>query len=179
MRTILLLVFCLAAVSTSAQVYRSVDKNGNVIFSDKPAPNSKRIYVPPVQTITAPKPAASKKDAATPGAGVAPEAKVKQPKVVRYKLSIASPQHDQTIRQNDGMLAVSVSVQPPLQQGDLIQFSLNGQPAGKPSASPSTTLPFVDRGSHSIGAKIVSSTGATKATAKTVTVHLKRFFVTN
>jgi hypothetical protein len=179
MRKITVLLLCLAALSVQAGVYRTVDKDGNITYSDTPSPNSKRIYVPPVQTISGPKPAATKDDAAKPAAPATSEPPKKKPKVVRYKLRIVSPEDGQTVRQNEGMVSVTVSIKPALQQGDLIQFSLNGKPAGDPTASATTTLPFVDRGAHSIGAKVVTASGITKATAKPVTLHLKRFFITN
>ena len=179
MRLTGLLVLSLLTTMVQAEVYRSVDKDGNVIFSDTPSPNSKRIRVAPVQTYSAPKPAQKVEKPAT-GAGAAPaDAEKKPKKVVRYKLSIVSPKNDETVRQNAGNLNVTVSVKPGLQKGDLIQFSLNGKPFGKPTATTSTTMPFVDRGTHSIGAKIVTAGGRTKATASPVTVHLKRFFITN
>ena len=182
MRTVTLLVCCVAVLSVQAEVYRAVDKNGNITYSDTPSANSKRTYVQPVQTISAPKPAASKKDAPQPETLATPGtrgAEIKKPKVVRYKLRIVSPEDGQTVRQNAGTVSVDVSVKPALQQGDLLQFSLNGAPAGDASASTSTTLTFVDRGTHSIGAKVVTASGNTKATAKPVTMHLKRFFITN
>jgi hypothetical protein len=179
MRTITVLAFCLAALVVHAKVYRTVDKDGNITYSDTPSANSKRINVPPVQTISAPKPAATKHDVAKPSVPANSGPAAKKSKVVRYRLSIVSPEDGQTVRQNEGMVSVAVSIKPPLQQGDLIQFSLNGKPAGDPSAASSATLSFVDRGAHLIGAKVVTASGTTKATAKPVTLHLKRFFITN
>lgn len=182
MRIVTMLLCCVAVLSVQAKVYRVVDKNGNITYSDTPSANSKRTYVQSVQTISAPKPTAPKKGApkpatlATPGT---PGAEIKKPKVVRYKLRIVSPEDGQTVRQNAGTVSVDVSVKPALQHGDLLQFSLNGAPAGDASASTSTTLTFVDRGTHSIGAKLVTASGTIKATAKPVTMHLKRFFITN
>ena len=57
-RLTLILVACFAlAQPLKAQVYKTVDKHGNVVFSDKPSSGSKKVNVGPVQTYSAPKPA--------------------------------------------------------------------------------------------------------------------------
>lgn len=195
-RLTLILVACFAlAQPLKAQVYKTVDKHGNVVFSDKPSSGSKKVNVGPVQTYNAPKPATPESKTGTsastgtatadtgtartppqPGAAPAPE-KPKIPK--RYKLAITSPKHDSVVRQNAGNLSVSARIKPPLHASDRVQFLMNGQPVGTPGASLSTTIPFVDRGTHSIGAKVLGSGGQVKGRAQAVTVHLKRFSINN
>jgi hypothetical protein len=162
---IVLLALCIGA---NAQVYKIVDKNGNVIFSDKPAPGAKEIYVPPVQTYSVPKPkvatpaaAASKKPANAP---------------VSYKIAISSPADDETVRQNEGDLAISVRIEPDLREPDKIEFLMDGKAIGKPSSETSTVVKLVPRGTHTIGARIIGGRGAVRATAAPITVHMKRFF---
>ena len=46
----------LIALPAQAEVYRQVDANGNVTFTDEPGDNAERVEVKPVTTITMPKP---------------------------------------------------------------------------------------------------------------------------
>lgn len=161
-----------------AQVYKAVDKYGNVVFSDKPSANAEEVYVAPVQTYSMPaaKVSGSAKLAA-PGAPAAKPASATPKALVRYRISIASPAHDSTVRQNEGNLAVGVKVQPYLRDSAKVQFLLDGKPVAKPARSTSIVIPFVDRGMHTIGARVVNASGETRARAQLVTVHMKRFFV--
>ena len=47
-------LFAANTVSLSAEIYRSVDENGNVVFEDTPSPNSELINVDELQTIKPP-----------------------------------------------------------------------------------------------------------------------------
>ena len=179
--TVVLLGLICCSLSVSAQVYRSVDKNGNVIFTDKPSPDSKKVHVAPVQTYTLPtKP--KKPDvtpsATTPADAPAGDATVTKPPK-RYKIAFVSPENDAVVRQNAGSLTVNVSIKPDLFKTDKIQFSLNGEAVGEPASGTSAVIPFVDRGTHTIGAKVLSAAGTVKGRASSVTVHMKRIFVTN
>ena len=49
------LLFCLLlAMASSAEVYRFVDENGNVVFTDKPSPDAELVNVDELQTIKPP-----------------------------------------------------------------------------------------------------------------------------
>ncbi|MEM7405863.1 MAG: DUF4124 domain-containing protein [Pseudomonadota bacterium] len=165
-------VLCASLLSGAyAQVYKTRDKYGNIIYSDKPSSGSKEIYVPP-----APEPAPAPSKAGS--SSKAKEEKLLEPPdpPVRYTIRITAPKPDSVMRQNAGNVAVAVQIKPRLQGKDKVQFLLDGGAAGQPSKGLRTELKNIDRGTHSIGARIVGSKGQTKATAKPVTVHLQRFF---
>ena len=45
MRTLLIMLCLTLAMTTVAEVYRSFDENGNVVFTDKPSPDAELIEV--------------------------------------------------------------------------------------------------------------------------------------
>ena len=77
-----LLLPCFAVLPAQAQVYKSVDEKGRVIYSDKPSEGAKKIELPPMTTVPAPKPP-EKPAAAEAGAPAAegPAQKEKQQKL--------------------------------------------------------------------------------------------------
>ena len=54
MRILISIICLLVAISATAEVYRSVDENGNVVFTDKPSPDAELIEVDELQTIKPP-----------------------------------------------------------------------------------------------------------------------------
>jgi hypothetical protein len=54
MRILITIICLLLTLSLSAEIYRSVDENGNVVFEDTPSPNSELINVDELQTIKPP-----------------------------------------------------------------------------------------------------------------------------
>ena len=54
MRGWMAILLCWVATSAGAAVYRSVDAQGNVTFSDQPARGAEKVELPPVPTYPAP-----------------------------------------------------------------------------------------------------------------------------
>ena len=183
--TVSLVAALVLASAAHAQVYKTVDKHGNIIFSDKQSSGAKAVTVGPVQTYSAPtKPAPPGATGAKAGFGdtnpAKPGGKPKKPNIPkRYQVVITSPAHDVVVRQNAGNLTVQLSVKPKLHATDRIQFLLNRKPVGSASSTTSTVIPFVDRGTHTIGAKVLGARGQSKGRASSVTVHMKRFSANN
>ncbi|MEZ5541177.1 MAG: DUF4124 domain-containing protein [Pseudomonadota bacterium] len=162
-----LLLLALLAVSAQAEVYKSVNAEGQVIYSDVPSTGAERVQMPALPTYTpAPVPAAPGMSPAAPPAAAA----------VYSALRMTQPEHDETIRSNAGIVNISVSLEPALQieAGHRVQFYLDGKPQGKPVARLSTSFRNVDRGSHAISAAVLDDSGAELVTSTPVTVHLLR-----
>jgi hypothetical protein len=166
MRTVLLVALLALVTSAAAQVYRSVDKYGNVTFSDQPGPNSEKVYVPPVQTYTPRK---------LPGAsGDATDAADEADPPSDYNVAIVEPLHEASLRDNDGNISVTVRVLPPLRDKHKLVLSLDGVPMNAPGSATSFVLPLVDRGTHKLVAEVVDVEGQSIKRSKPVTFHLKR-----
>jgi len=167
--TLLLLLISLAV---HADVYRSVDKQGNVIFSDTSTDNAEKIelqesytYSPPVIIDLADdEPALPEVEA---------EVEVAVP---NYTLVITSPSQNEAIRENAGNVTISIAVTPALniERGDKLIFSLDGQLKSDAQEATSYTFVNVDRGSHIALVTVVDKTGATIKSSKSILFHLQR-----
>jgi hypothetical protein len=160
-------LLALLAASAQAEIYKSVNENGEVIFSDVPSKGAERMQVPEIPTYT-PVPI----PVATPGPAMAETSASESYKT----LAISRPGDNETIRSNAGILNVAVSLKPELQTGigHRVQFFMDGEPYGKPLARLSTSFTNVDRGTHSIAAAVIDENGDTLIKAAPVEFHLLR-----
>ena len=160
---ILISIFCLlVALSATAEVYRSFDENGNVVFTDKPSPDAELIEVDELQTIQPPSVGDFEY---TP-----PPAK---PKSKYTEVSITSPQNDAAIRNNGGNVTVNITTKPGLQANDHLVLYLDGKEImlGKATAKAFSGL---DRGSHQLRAAVKDADGRIALSSSSVTFHLLR-----
>jgi hypothetical protein len=82
---------------------------------------------------------------------------------------------DQTVFQNQNPIGVTVATQPALQDGDKIQLILDGKPYGEPQASSSFSISGdIERGTHWIQARIVTATGQSQNVSRAVTIFKRQ-----
>ena len=149
MRLIISLLLIVFAVCINAEtVYKTVDENGNIIFTDRPSEDSEQIKLKELQTIKNPNPA---KYTDRPR-------QVKDTGPLYKTLLITNPADGSGLRSNNGNVTISVSLEPPLRSGHQILITMDGQEVSKGSAS-SVSRQNVDRGTHSIGVSVVDSSG--------------------
>jgi hypothetical protein len=166
---ILLLVL---ASGVHAEVYKSVNESGEVVYSDQPGPNAQRMKLPELPTYSPPPiPSFSAGTSQTKPVAASPYKSVK----------IVVPENDATVRDNQGVVRVEVALDPPLmvQQGHKIQFYLNGEPHGMPVGTTSISFSNLDRGTYSLTSSVVNAEGAVLSSADPVVFHLHRESVLN
>ncbi len=153
--------------SNKAGIYRDVNDDGVVEFSDQGSTSSKKIKLKTTNTFKAAKkkfvPSRSNSNSEEP-------TNTAFQKAVSYKtLSITSPTPDQQIRSNDGILTVSLAVKPALNtdSGDQIELYYDGVSQGKQQGL-SFVLKDVFRGQHRIQAKLINKSGTVLKISKPV-----------
>lgn len=143
--TVLLLAFLLIpSLGTADTMYKWVDAQGNVHYSDKPAPGATKIDVPKAHTFTPPPVAAPE------GNGNEAQSRPRQRAHTSYSISISSPQDQETLW-NVPSVTISAAVSPALQPGDSVTFTLDG--ASKTVNGTSASFD-ADRGEHTATASI-------------------------
>ena len=137
-----------------AAVYKSVDAQGNVVYTDEPGGDAKPVKLPPLSTVPAPR----YKSSAQPS--TLSSANTEQSAAANYRqISIVSPTEDATLRDNTGAVPVNVVVEPELNSvaGHRYRYYLDGQAQGKPTKSGQVSFENLDRGSHTVEAAVVDS----------------------
>ena len=159
--TLLLLI---GSVALAATVYRWVDEDGVVHYSDQPHPNAEKLQVHAAQTYKS-------SSADTPAGGGGGGASAAAPAPYRG-CAIVQPQDGQNFANVDS-LTVVVQTDPALHQGDKVYVTVDGQAlnAGNPTGSQFVLSP-VDRGTHTAQAQVKDGSGAVQCQTPPVTFEV-------
>lgn len=159
----------------AAGVYRWVDENGQIHFSDKAQAGAEQIklketsiYTPPAESNSG---AADQTEQAkgTVDANTAPNA------VVDYEvISVVSPENNQVVRSTEGTVDISVELRPGLQQGHKIRVYLNGNKAAQDLETTQITLQNMDRGTHSLEVSVIDEKNNELKRSSAVSFHMLR-----
>jgi len=156
MRSLLLTVVgLLAAVASATEVYRWVDDQGQVHFSDRPLEGGERIVIRPQRELGTPEFKPRTRSSA------AVEEAEEQEEPFRYRsLEIVSPTQEEVLWNIEGQLDVSMRLEPRLQQGHSVELLLDGQPVeGMQPGSMQARLSEVYRGVHVLTASVRDRNG--------------------
>jgi len=158
---------CLLATVVQADVYRSVNEAGEIVFTDVPSADSVRVELPPLSTVKPPEMQRS---------GAASTRKAADSGPLYRRFEVATPEHDASFWDNQGNIKLGVLLEPALQtdSGHRIQYYLDGQPYGLAEQSLVNRYQGLDRGTHTLGAAVVDAGGAALISAEPVTVHLHK-----
>lgn len=132
------------------KVYKTVDEDGNIIFTDKPSAESEEIELQELQTIKNPNPAKYQPPQNKSSA--------QDLKNLYKSLLVTNPADGSGLRDNAGNVSISVSLQPSLRPGHSLVITLDGKEISKGN-SLSVSLSNVDRGTHNIGVSVIDSSG--------------------
>ena len=149
--------------SLSADIYKSVDKNGVVTFSDTPpkekSASNERIELPAhtnrMPSIEVPERLVSENSEAPANPSI---------------LIITAPLDNATIPTGPGIFEVLVDVQPPLKDDELVELYLDDTPVAPPQKIPQLTLTYVTLGAHKLEIRRVSSSGDLLDSSAPITV---------
>lgn len=151
----------------SAKIYRSVDKHGNVIFSDQPAEDSgaseevhlRTPNMVPMKQVKLPQ--------------VDSQAAEEEPAEEYRSLVITSPEPESTIRNPREPVPIVVDLQPSLQGEDRLVLFDNGE------EQPGMELNTIIRGTHSLVVKVINPDGEVLISSEPVRVYVHRSTVQN
>ncbi|MFV0477942.1 MAG: DUF4124 domain-containing protein [Parahaliea sp.] len=157
----------LASTAVTAQIYKSVDEHGNVVFSDQPSGDvrkAEQVELNTTNTTTPPRPVSRPHSRPEPTTAEA----------VNYRVSITSPANGTTIPMGTGNFSVSAAASPALTSGQTLQLQIDGQDHGGAQASGSWQLTNIFRGEHQLTVQRKSREGEVLATSEAITVYVHR-----
>jgi hypothetical protein len=168
----LMSLLCSLALA-GATVYRWVDENGVVHYSDQPHANAEKLHVNAAQSY---KPAALENSPAGGGGGQTPT-----PAAAPYRgCAIVQPQDDQSFANIDSLTVVVQTDPQQLHTGDRVYVTVDGQALN--GASPTGAqfvLSPVERGTHTAQAQVKDAGGAVQCQTPAVTFHVQQNSVLN
>ena len=170
----ILFAFLLAVTVTPlmAQVYKVVDKDGNVTFTDQaPADGSKPIKLAPISVIEAP--TYEKAPEPTAEEGAEKELSLSYTRKIYRDFAIISPQQEESVWKPDGPIPVAWSVRTALQPGMQVTLYLDGKKHAT-TIQPMIPLSGLDRGEHTVKAELRDSKNRIVANADTITFFVRQ-----
>ncbi len=171
-RRLFILIALVGSLAVAGTVYRWVDENGVVHYSDQPHPAAQKVQVPPAQTY--------KEGSYAPSGPTGPTAPPPTAEPSTYQAcAIAQPTSDQTFSNLDS-LSIVVRIDPSIRAGDQVFLLLDGQPlnGGKPTGTQFTLSP-VDRGTHTVQAVVRNSGGGLMCQTPSVTFNVHQASILN
>jgi len=168
MRIFLVLAgLALSLAAASQEIYRWVDKNGVVHYSDQPgSPNAELIDVIEPNAYEAP-------DAPPPASGRGDANEREDQDASPYaSLSISSPAPDEVFFGADAVVNVAAELQGTLQPDHTVVFFLNGD--RKEADGLTTEYSGLARGSYFLRVSIVDSSGKPVIMSQQVTFHVRQ-----
>jgi hypothetical protein len=165
-RTSWLVAGLLAAFAVQAAVvYKWVDADGVVHYSDQASPGAEKIFTSSSTSVSGTSgqraSAGSQQAAAPPATGLA-----------YSEFSITSPVNDQTFF-GDDVVAVHLSLAPTLKPNQSITWHLNGQQLDNPDTV-SFALPHLDRGTYTLAATITDQRTGDSQSSNSVTFFVRQ-----
>jgi hypothetical protein len=158
----------LPGLLAAQQIYRYVDEQGNVIFTDEPHPGSEAVELGPINTVNTPKPPAGSPTRK-------PEEGEQKAQAATYRtVRLSGPPDGSVLREQNGF-DVSLELAPPLNtaEGDQALLTLNGREYARGTQT-SWQVRDLDRGSYSVQAAVVGPEGKRLASSNTLTVTIKK-----
>lgn len=155
----------ICSYTVHAVLYKGVDAEGNVVYSDKPFVDAERYTPPPISVMDAPRAASDKK-----------EKSEEKPVEFEYtKFNIVSPANNETVR-DEAFLNVTLELEPGLNAAEDhgIWLIMDNQTLVKNGKSLNLQLDNIERGAHQIQALIKDPRGKLVLRTKPVIVHVQR-----
>jgi hypothetical protein len=161
-------IIVLLAQTVQADVYKTINADGEVVFTDVPTAGAEPVKLPGLSTYK-PAPAVVQHGRAL----VAGDAE-DDDEGPYESLKVTAPEDDATIWDNQGIATLSLALEPALltKSGHQVQYFLDGKAYGKPLPRLSRTYRDIDRGTHTLSAAVVDVEGNAVISADPVTVHL-------
>lgn len=162
---IFLLCLVLFAPWVVADVYKTVDKNGRVIYTDKPkSENAEKLKLREINTV--------------PGAEPLPQSSPvesfpAQEAAISYQIGIISPRNDVSIPVGQRDLAIAITLNPELQEGHLLVYFMNGELLEETTMN-NIIIKDVPRGTHTLVVEAIDADGRSLGTSAPVIVNVIR-----
>lgn len=159
------LALLMITMTASAAVYKYVDKNGEVHYTDKPVPGARRLDLPQIQTYS---------PGELPPPSTVPEPGQGKAQAVYESVSLVRPQPKETFRSAERTVILSVRTQPALRLQDRFMFYLDGKPVlAEPTRSNTTVIKVMARGTHHASAAVIGPEGKSLARSAPVEFYMK------
>jgi len=165
MRILMLVLGVLAAAQAGAGIYKTYDKNGNVVYSDDPAGESvqtrETMVVPALPKKVIDQKLNRKGKDETPGAAEPRE----------YAIKILKPAPEQTLQHGEDAFNMDFEIEPELGKSHHVEVFLNGDRLSRDNYSPTIDPQTLPRGEQRLEVVVVDKKGM-RISATAINFHI-------
>jgi Domain of unknown function (DUF4124) len=160
----LILSLTLGSLAT-AEIYKTVDKNGRITYTDVPPANTeaKPVELKTINTLPTP--------AVIPFTG--PSNSGVNEDSTKYQVQITAPENGKTLMADERSVMVSISINPNLNEGDLFAYKIDGDMLTT-TQEMTYTITEPPRGEHSLTVDVIDREGKILAQSNPVTLLVMR-----
>ncbi len=151
-----------------AQLYKGLDDEGNVVYSDQPFENAEKFTPTSISVVDTPK------RVAKPSKTTTDEEEVKAFKYTDF--DITSPKNNETIW-NNPQLAVTLRLKPGLntEEEHTAWLLMDGKVIVKNSQTTTMQIGRLERGAHQLQAQVRDKAGKVVVRSRPVVVHIQHY----
>lgn len=154
----MLLTFTSGAIAEEKKtLYKWIDKQGNVHYSDEPQKGAQEIEMKQVPTTRIEQPVFQEVDALVPG-NATPSSEAINDNFYQT-IELTEPLNNGVVRNNAGEVTLKATLQPNLDKEHSIRFFVDGRPVNGESKSLSLVVKDIEYGPHSAGFIVVDAKG--------------------
>ncbi|MBT4520969.1 MAG: DUF4124 domain-containing protein [Halieaceae bacterium] len=165
MTRLILFIVLATPLIVSAQIYKTTDLKGNVVYTDQPPADASTAEEVDLGTTNTLQP---------PPKLPQPTAPIEDVSSMAYSVNIVSPAQEATIPNGPGNFSVTVAVNPALRPAEGLQLYIDGEARGEPQQDPLWELTNVFRGAHDLAVSVINSDGESVATSLPVRIYVHR-----
>jgi len=162
-QTLALLLLLLSTVSQAA-LYKSIDADGNVTYSDRPNLKTDKPLILPSENVIQSIPSPTQKTTAKTPTATSNNYKT---------LEILTPDNESSLRSNNGNVTLTLQLEPALQAQHQLRILLDGNEV-KLSSALQITLNNIPRGQHSLSVQVIDDNNRTLIQSPSHTIYLQR-----
>jgi hypothetical protein len=159
------LMLCASAAAGAATIYKWVDAQGVVHYSDQPHPGAEILQVGEIQTYSGASrlPRGSSSGASEPAANAAP-----------YQVCELYKPSSEEVFFNTQTVTAKLRVQPALRRGDQVVLALDGRRLPESPTGTELTITPVFRGTHTLMLVVEDRGGNVVCQSEAVTFHVRQ-----
>jgi len=168
MKTFALLLSILLAMASfgaaAQQIYKVVDENGNVTYTDqRPSDDAEPLDLPELNVLD------SREASVPPELTESSEGEEREPLELRF----VTPQNEENIRGTGNRLSVTLESNIEIPPSAQVVFFLNDEPQ-EPVQSLSATFEEIPRGEHSLRAELQTPSGRVLAQTESIIIYMRQ-----
>lgn len=165
-------LFIQGSVVAKTNVYKQINADGQVEYSDKPGEQSTQVVMPQIQVNSPAMPQASELKA--PDTITPEQAKNKQEQM---RIRISSPIEQQMFISAIREVPVTILVEPKLSTTQKVKLLVDNKPYGEPQNTDTFVIKEIERGAHELKAMVLDEQGKILAISEPVVFHQQRQIV--